>query len=207
MKKLFSRLFSSSTPVVLPEGDLRDPAALEAFAAKVRAIAKDAAGGPIQLAAAGKAIGWAMIQATLLAGFATGLLAWFATRRLWDATAILIPLVAAGILTAAMSTLLSMPFNFANVIVLPLLIGIGVDSGIHIALRERRAPGAVFDTSTPRAVLFSALTTMAAFCTLALSDHRGTASMGILLAVAMCAAVACVMALTPTVIRWTRNRT
>ncbi len=192
---------------ILPEDDLRNPAALEAFAAKVRSIADQAAGGPIQLSAAAASIGWAMLQATLLAGFATGLLAWFATRRLWDAVAILVPLIIAGILTAAVSTILDMPFNFANVIVLPLLIGIGVDSGIHIALRERNAPGAVFETSTPRAVLFSALTTMAAFGTLALSDHRGTASMGILLAVAMCAAVICIMALTPTVIRWTRKHT
>lgn len=192
---------------VLPEQDLRDASALQAFAEQVTRIADQAAGGPVQLAAAGKTVGWAMLQATLLAALAAGLLAYWATRRVWDVIAILGPLAVAGILTAAASTLLGMPFNFANVIVLPLLIGIGVDSGIHIALRERRAPGAVFDTSTPRAVTFSALTTMAAFGTLALSDHRGTASMGILLAISMCAAVACIMALTPTVIRWTRKHT
>jgi len=99
-----------------------------------------------------------------------------------------------------------MPFNYANVIVLPLLIGIGVDSGIHIAIRERRAPGAVFATSTPRAVLISALTTVAAFGTLAFSDHRGTASMGTLLAVAMVAAIASVFALTPWMMRWLSQR-
>ena len=192
---------------ILPERDLRDPEALSEFAAKVRSIEPSSAGGPVQLEAAGQAIGFAMLQATLLAGLATGLLAWFATRSLTDALAILGPLVVAGVFTAAASTILGMPFNYANVIVLPLMIGIGVDSGIHIALRERRAPGAVFQTSTPSAVLFSALTTVAAFGTLALSDHRGTASMGVLLAVSVASAVICVMALTPTVIRWTRNRT
>lgn len=191
---------------VIPEADLRDPAAMRDFAERVVSIAPEAAGGPIQLAAAGDAVGMAIVQATLLAAIATGLLAWLATRNMWDALAILGPLVIAGILTAAASTVLNMPFNYANVIVLPLMIGIGVDSGIHIALRERRAPGAVFDTSTPRAVVFSALTTVAAFGTLAMSDHPGTASMGVLLAVSMFAAVSCVMALTPTVIRWTRMR-
>ena len=191
---------------VLPEADLRDPVALRDFADRVASIEARAAGGPIQLAAAGDAVGFAILQATLLAALATGFLAWVATRSVLDALAILGPLVIAGILTAAASTVLNMPFNYANVIVLPLMIGIGVDSGIHIALRERRAPGAVFETSTPRAVVFSALTTVAAFGTLALSDHPGTASMGVLLAVSMCAAVACVMALTPTVIRWTRLR-
>ena len=192
---------------ILPEANLRDPRELQAFAAKVSSIAETAAGGPIQLAAAGAAIGWAMLQATLLAALATGLLAWFATRRATDVIAILLPLAMAGILTAAASTLLNMPFNYANVIVLPLLIGIGVDSGIHIAMRERNAPQAVFQTSTPRAVVFSALTTMAAFGTLALSEHPGTASMGVLLTVAMTAAVLCVLAVTPTVIRWTRSNT
>ena len=192
---------------VLPEADLRNPVALEAFAERVAEIAPSAAGGPMQLAAAGNAVALAMLQATLLAALATGVLAWLATRRIGHVLAILTPLILAGILTAATSTLLDMPFNYANVIVLPLLIGIGVDSGIHIAMRENRAPGAVFDTSTPRAVVFSALTTMAAFGTLALSSHTGTASMGTLLAIAMTAAVACVLAITPTVIRWTRQRT
>ncbi|MEL7467576.1 MAG: MMPL family transporter [Pseudomonadota bacterium] len=191
---------------IVPEDDLRNTAALAKFAETVRAIAPDAAGGPIQLEAAGRTVSEAMLHATLLAALATGLLAWLGTGRLLDAMAILGPLIVAGILIAAASVILDMPFNYANVIVLPLLIGIGVDSGIHIALREGRAPGAVFATSTPRAVIFSALTTMAAFGTLALSDHTGTASMGILLAIAMCVAVVSVMALTPTVIRWTRPR-
>ena len=186
---------------VMPEADLSDPADLLAFADVVASVDDRAAGGPVQLSAAGQTVGMAMLQATLLAALSTAILAFFATRHVRDTLAILAPLVLAGIITAGASVLLDMPFNYANVIVLPLLIGIGVDSGIHIAHRERRAPGAVFATSTPRAVLFSALTTMAAFGTLALSDHRGTASMGVLLAVSMCASVGAVLALTPALIR------
>ena len=190
---------------IVPERDLREPLVLEAFVRAVREIAPDAAGGPMQLYAAGETVGFAMLQATLLAGLATALLVWMATRRLFDVVAILAPLVIAGVFIAAASVALGLHFNYANVIVLPLLIGIGVDSGVHIALRERRAPGAIFETSTPRAVVVSVLTTIAAFGTLALSDHRGTASMGILLTIAMFAAVVCIMALTPTVVRWTRR--
>lgn len=186
---------------IIPEDPVATGNEIAAFAARIEAIHPDAAGGPTQLAAAGKSVGLAMLTATLIAALATALLALTATRSLIDTFAILIPLTLAGLITAAFGVFLNMPFNYANVIVLPLLIGIGVDSGIHIALREKRAPGAVFATSTPRAVLFSALTTMAAFGTLALSDHRGTASMGVLLAVAMTAAVGCVLALTPWLIR------
>ena len=191
---------------ILPEFDLSDPVAAQAFARTVTDAVPQAAGGPVQLAAAGQTVGRAMLIATLLAGLLTGLIAFAATRRLSDVAAILAPLVVAGVLTAAASTLLDVPFNYANVIVLPLMIGLGVDGGIHIAMRERRAPGAVFATSTPRAVILSAATTVAAFGTLALSDHRGTASMGILLAIAMLATVLSVLALTPRLIRWADRR-
>ncbi len=190
---------------VLPEQALRTTEEVAAFADAVISAEPRAAGGPAQLAAAGRSVGSAMLQATALAALATLILAFVATRRAVDTAAILVPLIVAGILTAAASSLLDIPFNYANVIVLPLLIGIGVDSGIHIALRERRAPGAVFSTSTPRAVFFSALTTMAAFGTLTLSDHQGTASMGALLAIAMTTAVGSVLILTPTLIRWARR--
>jgi len=191
---------------IRPAADLRTPGETEAFADALSGLDPPPAGGPVQLAAAGQTVAGAMLTATLLAAAMTGALAWAATRRLVDALAILVPLGIAGLFVAAASTLLGMPFNYANVIVLPLMIGIGVDSGIHIALRERRAPGAVFATSTPRAVLVSAMTTVAAFGTLALSDHRGTASMGIMLGIAMLATVVSVLALTPAMIRWARRR-
>lgn len=187
---------------VLPDHDLDTPAKIKEFAATVQQVAPDAAGGPIQFAAAGATIARAVMIATALSAVATSVLAWAATRRVSDTIAILLPLAIAGLITAAASVLLDMPFNYANVIVLPLMLGLGVDSGVHIALRERRAPGAVFATATPRAVLFSALTTIAAFGTLALSDHRGTASMGVLLSVAIIAAVGSVLGLTPAIIRW-----
>jgi len=190
---------------VTPETPTTTPDQVIAFADLVAEIDSEAAGGPAQLAAAGRSVGRAMMQAIALAALATLLLAYAATRRIVETVAITIPLALAGVLTTAASVLLDMPFNYANVIVLPLLIGIGVDSGIHMALRERRAPGRVYATSTPRAVLVSALTTMAAFGTLALSDHRGTASMGVLLAVSMMAATGSILALTPALIRWLRR--
>lgn len=187
---------------ILPEEDLDTPAEITDFAAAAQRVAPQAAGGPVQLEAAGGTVGRAVLMATLLAALATSVLAWISTRRVSDTLAILLPLAIAGTITAASSVLLEMPFNYANVIVLPLMLGLGVDSGVHIALRERRMPGAVFATSTPRAVLFSALTTIAAFGTLAMSDHRGTASMGVLLSVAILAAVGSVLGLTPAIMRW-----
>jgi predicted RND superfamily exporter protein len=100
---------------------------------------------------------------------------------------VLVPVLLAGLLTLATSILAGHPLNFANVIALPLLFGLGIASGIHFVMRAREEPpGAdLFLTSTPRASLFSTLTTIFSFASLAVSDHEGIKSMGILLAIAI----------------------
>ena len=97
------------------------------------------------------------------------------------------PLMFAGLWTLAATTFLGQSFNFANLIVLPLLFGLGVAGGIHLVARFRdgtQASDALL-TSTPRAVLFSALTTIGSFGSISLSGHPGTASMGVLLTLAL----------------------
>jgi predicted RND superfamily exporter protein len=92
----------------------------------------------------------------------------------------------AVLLTAGNAVLLGLELNFANVIVLPLLLGLGVSGAIHVVMRWREQGTAdIAGTSTPRAVVFSALTTIASFGSLAVSDHRGLASMGLLLTIAI----------------------
>jgi hypothetical protein len=91
-----------------------------------------------------------------------------------------------------------MPFNYANIIALPLLVGIGVDNGIHVVHRMRtETTERLFDTSTMRAVLASGLTTVASFGNLAFSAHVGTASMGVLLALGLAASMAATLIVLP----------
>ena len=109
-------------------------------------------------------------------------------RRLGDSLLVLIPVVVAAGLTAAMTVLLGLQFNFANVIALPLLLGVGVDNGIHIVHRMRTEPpadGRILVTSTSRAILASGVTTIASFGNLAFAAHLGMASMGQLLTIGM----------------------
>jgi predicted RND superfamily exporter protein len=119
--------------------------------------------------------------------------------------------------TLAASALLGIPFNFANVIVIPLLFGLGVASSIHMVdrgldLARELPPGRRFGidlmlTSTPRAVLVSTLTTATAFATLSLSDHRGLSSMGILLAIAILFTLICSLIVLPSLMmEWERRR-
>ena len=110
------------------------------------------------------------------------------------------PIFVAGLLTVAAMVLLDLPFNFANMIALPLLLGIGVDNGIHMVHRHRAAsaqPGGLLGTSTARAVFFSTLTTVASFGNLAFSRHIGTASMGKLLTIGMLLILVCTLVMLP----------
>lgn len=113
---------------------------------------------------------------------------------------VLAPLLLAGLFTGAATVLFGIPFNFANVVALPLLLGIGVDSNIHIVQRARAAQLTqhnILQTSTARAVLFSALTTLCSFGNLSFSPHQGTASMGQLLSIGLVFSVVCALLVLP----------
>ena len=170
----------------LPREDLRDPAARGRFVDALRRVAPAASGAAIIITEAGRAVIRAFGEAALIAVVLVSLLLFVLLGSLRDSVMVLIPLVLAATLTAAATVVFRIPFNFANVIVLPLLFGLGVAGGIHMVSRARQGGGAgLIAGSTPRAVLFSALTTIGSFCALALSSHRGTASMGILLTIAI----------------------
>jgi uncharacterized protein len=125
--------------------------------------------------------------------------------RLVDVALVLAPLLLAGLLLLGYTVVADSPFNFANVIVLPLLIGLGAHSSIHYVMRSREEAGKheIAETSTPRAVLLSALTTIASFGTLWLSSHRGVSSMGEHLTVAIVITLICTLLVLPQLIHWT----
>jgi hopanoid biosynthesis associated RND transporter like protein HpnN len=171
-----------------PVEDLDEATAKARFVDAVRTVAPEAIGPPIVHIESARAVVGAFQQALATAVVLIVLLLWLVTRAVRDVLVILIPLLLAGVLTIAFMVLAHIPFNFANVIALPLLFGIGVDNGIHIVHRVRFAPphnGNVLQTSTARAVIVSALTTVLSFGNLAFSPHPGTAQMGQVLAVGL----------------------
>ncbi|HEX2553056.1 MAG TPA: MMPL family transporter [Microvirga sp.] len=178
---------------VMPAGDITGPDALNAFAERVKAVAPQAAGVPAILTGAGDAILDSFVEAIAYTTLAIAAVVAFMRRRLSDVLLVLAPLVVASVWTVAASALLDLPFNFANIIVVPLLIGLGVASSVHIVARARELAheagasggGGVMDTSTSLAVLVAQINTVAAFATLAISAHRGLYSMGMLLGLAI----------------------
>ena len=177
---------------VFPKADMRDRAALDRFVVAVRTLAPHATGSPVVILEAGNTVVKAFRDAGLLAAVAIALLVVILLRRLRAVLLVFAPLILAALLTVALSVVFNLPFNFANIIVLPLLFGLGIASGIHLVMRDgaeqagqEGGSNTVMATSTPRAVIFSALTTIGSFGSIALSSHPGTASMGILLTIAI----------------------
>jgi hopanoid biosynthesis associated RND transporter like protein HpnN len=185
---------------VFPRENLNDNAAMRRFVAAVRTVAPDAIGFPVIYLEAGDAVVKAFKQAFVMALIAVTVLLLILLRPKSDAFFVLLPLLLAGGLTGAASVVVGIPFNFANVIALPLLLGIGVDSGIHMVHRMRNAPpasGLMLETSTARAVLYSSLTTICSFGNLAVSPHRGMASMGALLTIGIGFTLLCTLVVLP----------
>lgn len=186
--------------------DLLDLDARRRFIEAVETVDANPAGPARSVLKAGDVVSRSMLQASITALVIVTAVLWITLRKASLVGVILAPLVVAGVLTSAAGVLLGLPYNYANVIVLPLLIGLGVDSGIHLALRRlRRRAGfeSIYDTTTARAVLFSGLTTVASFGSLALSEHRGTASMGLLLMIAVAVTLLCTLVLVPVALGFT----
>ena len=186
---------------ITPAQDVNDNDNLEAFVAAARSVAGDiATGTPIINVEASRAVVAAFIQAFICAVLLVALIIFVSTKRLLDTLVVLAPLLLAGLITTAFAVSLGIAFNFANVIALPLLLGVGVDSAVHILHRYKTmAPDEplLLQTSTARAVVFSALTTTASFGNLALSPHAGTASMGVMLSIGLIATLLCTLIVLP----------
>lgn len=189
---------------VVPRESLEGPEALERFVTEVRDAFPDATGPPVTRQKAGEVAVSAFRRALLLALASMSVLLVLALRSLRSAAQVMVPLLLAGVVTVAASVALGLPFNFANIIALPLLLGVGVDNGVHMVHRSRSsgvAGGELLQTSTARAVVVSFCTTIFSFGNLAFSPHRGMASMGRLLTVAMAAALVTTVLVLPVLLR------
>jgi uncharacterized protein len=179
---------------VLPKGDPDDTAVLRKFVAAVLTVEPAATGPAVMLYEAGNTILHAFIEAGVFALAAIFVLLLVTLRRLSDVLMTLVPLLLAAALTLELCVLLDMPLNFANIIALPLLLGVGVAFKIYYVMAWRRGRTGLVQSTLSRAVIFSAATTGTAFGSLWLSGHPGTSSMGALMGLALiCTMMAAVL--------------
>ena len=189
---------------VLPKGNMRNADELDRFVTAVTAAQGQVTGAPVDIKEAAEVVASAVV---LTYGATFAIIIVLLTpilRRVRDVALVLAPIMMAALLMVGYTVVTGSPFNFANVIVLPLLLGLGVDSAIHYVMRARadEAGEPVSATWTPRAVMISAFTTMGSFGTLWLSSHLGLASMGELLCIAVLFTLLCTLVVLPQLIQW-----
>jgi uncharacterized protein len=181
----------------LPRGDPNDNETLRKFAGAVLAAEPTAIGGPVSILKSGETVVKAFIHAGLTALIVISVLLWLALRRITDVLLTLVPLLVAGAVTLEICVLIGLPLNFANIVALPLLLGVGVAFKIYYVTAWRTGRTNLLQSSLTRAIFFSALTTATAFGSLWLSSHPGTASMGKLLALSLVTTLAAVLLFQP----------
>ena len=183
----------------LPTEDVRDPVALARFVAAVGSVASHATGRPAVEAGIGEVVVLTFRIAIGISLCVVFTLLVLTLKSFRDAIFVLLPITLAALMTTATSVLIDMPFNMTNVVVIPLIMGLGIDNGIHVFMRFRSGASLeeMMISSTPRAVLLSALTTLAAFGSLAVSGHPGMHSIGVLLSFSVIYLVFCTLVVLP----------
>ncbi|MGO9045828.1 MAG: MMPL family transporter [Xanthobacteraceae bacterium] len=170
---------------VAPSGNENDNVTLRAFARDVQKVEPNATEGPVSILEARRTVITAFLEAGAWALLSIAVLLWITLRRLGDVLLTLIPLLVAGVVTLEICVLIDMPLNFANIIALPLLLGVGVAFKIYYIMAWREGQTRLLQSVLTRAVTFSACATATAFGSLYFSSDPGTSSMGKLLAISL----------------------
>lgn len=190
---------------VMPKPEARAGKALHRFVDQVETLAPDAGGAAVVITGSAAAVIGAFRTAAILALLASAILLIVTLKHFLDMGLVLMPLVISSLLTVVGAVLLPLPLNFANIIALPLLLGVGVSFNVYFVMNWRARRAAPLGSATARAVLFSALTTSTAFGSLALSAHPGTASMGKLLLLSLACTLLTTMIFLPALLDWLGN--
>lgn len=186
---------------VLGTAAARDSTGLRALVAQVRTLAPEATGTAVGIVESADTIVGAFRAAAIYALLAIAAILALVLRRALDVALVLAPLLLSAALTVLVVVGSGFALNFANVIALPLLFGVGVSFNVYFVMNWRAGADRFLRTSTARAILFSALTTGTAFGSLALSRHPGTASMGALLLISLGCTLVATLLFLPTLLR------
>jgi uncharacterized protein len=181
----------------LPKGDSSDTNVLRSFATAVLRAEPSATGPAISYYESGRAVTRAFFEAGALALVAIAILLFIALRRVTDVLLTLIPLLLAGAVTLEICVLDHLPLNFANIVALPLLLGVGVAFKIYYIMAWRAGKTGLLQSTLTRAVIFSAMTNAVAFGSMWASNYPGMSSMGKMMALALLCTMAAAVLFQP----------
>jgi len=202
-----SRLISKNDQhlsVIVPSQDMDSILNLSTFIESVRALEPTATGRPVIEWGVGSLVVDSFQTALMLSAVSILMILLLALRNFLAALIVLVPLLLAALVTFGVAVFSGISINMANILVLPLIFGLGAASGIHVVDRYlgEENVSELMHSSTPRAVVLSNLTTVGAFASLSLSAHQGAASVGVLLTIAVCLLLAFTLFLLPVLLHW-----
>jgi hopanoid biosynthesis associated RND transporter like protein HpnN len=173
------------SPRLNPTERATSNALLTRFCEAVLRVEPRAAGGPISVQGSAETIVHSFYQAAAWSLVSVALLLWLALHRITDVLRTLLPLLVSALVTLEICAGFHIALNFANIIALPLLLGVGVAFKIYYVVAWRGGQSGFLQSGLTEAVVLSAATTATAFGSLWLSHHAGTSSMGALLALSL----------------------
>ncbi|MDZ7619550.1 MAG: MMPL family transporter [Patescibacteria group bacterium] len=172
---------------IYAKGDIWDMEAMGQFVGEVRAVDPRATGNPLQTYEASRQMKRSYEQAAWYSLAAILLILYFDFRSLRYTLLAMVPVGLGMLQLFGLLGLLDIPLNPANMIVLPLILGIGIDDGVHVVHDFRLQKGRYrLSASTASAVLITSLTTMVGFGSLMIASHRGLQSLGRVLTIGTC---------------------
>lgn len=185
---------------IFPKKDLNDLTGLEEFITEVQSVAPETTDLPVMYWESMKEVISAFQEAIMIALITIALLLFAIRRSIADTVLVMTPLILAGLFTMASTVITNTPINFANIIALPLLLGLGVDNGIHMVEKLHHSLSEeqnIYRSSTARAMFYGALTTASSFAGLAFSPHEGIASMGLIITMGIFWIMVCTFIILP----------
>ena len=166
-----------------PTGDMWETEPLERFVTALRAEDPHATGAPMTVSESMKSMERSFLQQAILATLMVTILLWVDLRNVRETLAALGSLAIGVAWTVGLMAAFGTSFNLANFFAIPIMIGLGIDSAIHITHRAHEGALDHGFGSTRRAVIVTAMTTTIGFGALILAHHQGLRSLGIAMAV------------------------
>lgn len=168
---------------IYPSEDIWESAERARFVSQLRAIEPNVTGSPFQVHESSLLMRDGYMEAGLYALIAIVVLVFLDFRTVFALILVLTPLFFGAAWTVGVMAWRGIPFNLANLLALPLILGIGVDNGVHMVHRFRQEgeSASLVSGSTGRAVILCSLTSMIGFGALAFATHQGIASLGFVL--------------------------
>ncbi len=194
---------------VFPKGNVYDPTELEPFIEQLQRVDPQVTGTAVQIYRSSALMVGSYIKAGAFALVAVFLLVLLDFQKPFDALLCLVPVAMAFVMLLGVLAAFDMPINPANIIVLPLLFGIGVDCGVHIMHRYRVAPDEHppgLAAGTGKAIWLTSLTSSIGFSSLMIASHRGIASLGFTLALGLGLTVLICMTVMPSILELRSRR-